>query len=265
MSGFSWADILGDLFGDPGSGGSSRSSAKGRGSQTAGFDFSNLFGGMAGSRSQAVTRPQAGANRDHILTLDFREAVRGLDITMEVDVPVTCGKCQGQGKVGNSGGFKVCQACRGSGSVSEKQTIKAHIPAGVSEGQKLRIRGKGSPGRSGGPPGDLNLIIKIKPDPVFTRDAGNNLLMEQKISLYQALLGGSVEVPTVMGQAALKIPAGTQNGAKFRLKGKGVITDKKSGDLYVTIRVVLPKKLSGDAGELAKKLEELAPVAPEDL
>ncbi|MDR1309307.1 MAG: DnaJ domain-containing protein [Deltaproteobacteria bacterium] len=251
MGSFPWADLFGDLFGGGAKGGRAT-----RGS--GGFSFDGL-GGFGRERAAAK-----GANREHSLTVDFRDAIKGHDITMELEAPETCARCGGQGHVSNGGGLRVCPACRGQGSTMGRQTIKAHIPAGVKDGQKIRLRNKGYPGQNGGPPGDLNLLVRIRPDAVMSRDGDDNLLMERKISLYLALLGGSVEVPTVSGKASLKIPAGTQNGARFRLKGKGVSTDRRIGDLYVTIKVVLPPKLSDEASRLVQRLQELAPLSQDD-
>jgi DnaJ-class molecular chaperone len=251
---FPWADLFADILGGGMKSGSSRNQGN------SGFSF-DAFGGFGQKRPS----PSKGPNREHPLTLDFREAVKGLDITLDLDVPETCSHCRGQGIVTSRSGSTVCSVCRGKGSLMNHQTLKAHIPAGVKDGQRIRLRNKGYPGRNGGSPGDLNLLVKIKPDAVFTRDDNNNLLMEKKISLYLALLGGKVEVPTVTGKASLTIPPGTQNGARFRLSGKGVSDNKKTGDLYVTIKVVLPAKLSKQAIELVEQLQELAPLPQEDI
>jgi molecular chaperone DnaJ len=250
-SSFPWDEIFGDIFG------SSRRST-GRGTRQSTFSF----GGGANFGRSFQTK---GGDREYQLSLDFRDAINGTDITLDLDVPEICSRCGGQGAVSNGGGIRTCPSCRGQGSLSARQTIKAHIPPGISDGQKIRLRGKGFAGENGGQPGDLNLLVRINPDPVFTRDDKNNLLLEKKLSVYQALLGGSVEVPTMSGPATLKVPPGTQNGAKFRLKGRGVSIGKKSGDLYVTIKVVLPPKLSEEARELVDKLESIAPVHNEDL
>jgi molecular chaperone DnaJ len=249
---FPWADLFGDLFG-----GGAKGGRPARGRSAGGFSFDG-FGGFASEKAAA-----RGANREHSLSIDFRDAVAGHDITMELDAPETCGRCGGQGLIANGGGQRVCPVCGGQGSVMGRQTLKAHVPAGVKDGQKIRLRNKGYPGRNGGAPGDLNLLVKVRPDSVFSRD-GDDLAMEKKISLYLALLGGAAEVPTISGKASLKIPAGTQNGARFRLKGKGVAAAGKAGDLYVTIKVVLPPKLTDEAAGLVRRLQELAPLPLDD-
>ncbi|MDR0355376.1 MAG: DnaJ domain-containing protein [Deltaproteobacteria bacterium] len=239
---------------------STRASSSRRGgsrtSRSSPFDF--------GFESFSRPQPVKGNDVENALKLDFREAVKGLTVTMELDLPQQCPRCRGKGRADNGGG-SLCLSCQGKGVVSARETIKTRIPAGVQDKQKIRLRGKGGPGQNGGPPGDLLLSVNIAPDPVFTRDADNNLFEEKKISLYMALLGGKVEVQTISGTASLRIPAGTQNGAKFRIKGQGVASEKKTGDLYVLIKIVLPKNLSSEAGEMVEKLQELAPVADEDL
>ncbi|MDR2387642.1 MAG: J domain-containing protein [Deltaproteobacteria bacterium] len=253
MNDFPWGDLFADLFG-----GGAKTTRGGNRRSSSTFSFDNL-----GGFGQQSFVPTKGQNREHTLSLDFRDAVKGLDITMKLDVPEPCSKCGGKGRVEK--GTRVCSVCRGQGSVMKPETLKTHIPAGVKDGQKIRLRGKGYPGQDGGAPGDLELLVKVNPDRVFTRDNDGNLSMEKKISLYLALLGGKVEIPNISDKASLTIPPGTQNGAKFRLKGKGVVTDKKAGDLYVTVKVVLPVELSPEAAELVEKLQELAPLPQDEI
>ncbi|MDR2366537.1 MAG: DnaJ domain-containing protein [Deltaproteobacteria bacterium] len=257
MDSFPWGDILADLFG-----GNAKAARGTRGTRGGGQTFSFDDFGSFGQRRAA---PAKGATREHTLTLDFMDAVKGMEFTMRLDIPEVCPGCQGTGRTGNGASARICPACHGQGNLTRPQTLKAKVPAGVEDGQKIRLKGKGYPGRDGGPPGDLELLIKVNPDPVFSRDLDNNLNMEKKVSLYTALLGGKVEVPNITGKASLTIPPGTQNGAKFRLKGKGVSTSKKTGDLYVTVKVVLPADLSDQAAELARKLQEAAPLDQDDL
>ncbi|MDR2442660.1 MAG: DnaJ domain-containing protein [Deltaproteobacteria bacterium] len=254
FSDFRWDDLFADLFG----GGSKPRSSRRKNSFAFGgdqVDFSSSFGDFGG---RAVQKKGADVVRE--LNIPFLDAVNGQEMTLRLDLPQQCQQCGGQGLVSQGGGVGQCQACRGQGSVLAKQGIKLRIPPGVSDGQKIRLRGKGWPGQNGGAPGDLNFVIHVLPHEVFTRD-GLNLLMEKDVSLYDALLGGSVKVPTPSGHATLKIPAMTQNGAKFRLKGQGITSGKKTGDLYVTVKVTLPTKLTEGARELVEKLAEMAPVS----
>ncbi|MDR1545971.1 MAG: DnaJ domain-containing protein [Deltaproteobacteria bacterium] len=257
--GFPWGDsFFKDLFGGQ---------SEGRARKAGGFSFEHVFGGGGarsfggGARSfGGRPKPTKGGDREHELTLDFRDAALGTEITLGLDVSADCSRCGGQGVLSNGGGVKTCPACRGRGSQSSRQTLKARIPAGVKDGQKIRLRGKGLPGERGGPPGDLNLTVKVNPDPVFTRGDDLNLRLEKEVDLYQAMLGGALEVPTLGGKATLKLPPGSQNGAKFRLKGQGVSVGRKTGDLIVTVKVVLPGPLSPEANKLVERLRELAPV-----
>jgi len=134
----------------------------------------------------------------------------------------------------------------------------------VDNGSKVRLAGKGLPGREGGPPGDLYLEMEVTPDPVFRRE-GRDLDTEVAISFLDAVLGGKVEVPTLTGRATLKIPAGTQNGQKFRLKGQGVpkTKSKPAGNLYVSVKVLIPKNLSPEAKDLFEQLREKVPADAE--
>ncbi|MDR1658172.1 MAG: DnaJ domain-containing protein [Deltaproteobacteria bacterium] len=249
---FRWDDIFDDIFG----GGPKPQT--GRRKSTVNFGGNGGFGGFGAG----AAAPARGQDIVHRLALSFMDAVKGTQITLQLDVPVTCSRCGGQGLMSSGGGVGQCPQCGGHGSVITKQTIKTRIPAGVTDGQKIRLRGKGQPSHNGGPPGDLNLVVEITPDSVFSRD-GFNLTMEKPVSVYCSLLGGTVEVPTSTGRATLKIPPLTQNGAKFRLKGQGVVTNKKTGDLIVSVKVVLPSSLSEEARQLVEKLSEVAPVNEE--
>ena len=244
QGGFSFEDIFGDLFG----GRSGRSGG--------GFSF-NMGGGEGFSR-QARRR---GDDVNLKLAVSLREAANGTEAKLELAVPETCPQCQGQGIVANGGGVRSCPSCGGSGQVRNLQNLKVKIPAGIKDGQKVRLKGKGSPGSGGGASGDLMVEVSIKADPVFIRK-DNDLYADLPVSLYDALLGGAVEVQTLAGRASLKIPAGTQNGAKMRLKGQGMPVTKKepAGDLYVTLKIVLPTKLSDEAKNLAAELAKAAPV-----
>ena len=254
---FRWDDLFADLFGG---------GAKGRGGtrqRTASFNFGGGGAGGFGdfTRFAGARPPAKGADRGLEIRLDFRDAVNGTQITLEIDDQETCPACGGQGARANGGGIRQCPDCQGNGTVTKRRTIKAKIPPGVADGQKIRLKGKGLPGQNGGSPGDLNLVVRVNPDKDFSRDGALDLKLEKTVTLYQALLGGQVEIPTMTGRAALRIPPLTQNGARFRLKGKGVVVNpKKTGDLYVAIKVALPQSLTPEAKELVERLAEAAPV-----
>ncbi|MGL4208997.1 MAG: DnaJ C-terminal domain-containing protein, partial [Candidatus Adiutrix sp.] len=154
--------------------------------------------------------------------------------------------------------------CQGGGAILRPQSLKVRIASGINTGQMVRLKGKGAPGTNGGPSGDLLVEITVKPHEVFTRK-GRDLYADVPVGLYDALLGGTVKVPTLTGQASLKIPAGSQSGNKMRLKGKGLSPSAKleAGDLYVTLKIILPTNLSDEAKLLVQQLAQKAPLGDE--
>jgi molecular chaperone DnaJ len=249
-----------DLFGHRGGGGG----------------LSDLFGGMFGG---GRSRPQSrrGADLETSTTLSFLDALAGSTVTLRLTSegacdtcrgtgaapgtsPKTCGTCHGQGMVNrNQGAFafaEPCQACHGTGQVIEtpcptcrgtgaqtkERTITARIPAGVADGQRIRLQGKGSPGS---PPGDLFVRVHVTPHPVFGRK-GDNLTVTVPVTFAEAALGGAVPVPTVDGHVTLKVPPGTASGKTFRVKGKGVASKKGTGDLLATVEVQVPSSMTDE-------------------
>lgn len=253
QGGFSFEDIFGDLFG--GSGGGKRAGSTGNG----GFSFERHFGG------QTAASPRKGDDVNLKLSISLKEAAQGTEVKLELGVPKTCPQCHGQGIVSSGGGVRNCPTCGGRGQINQLENLKAKVPPGIKDGQKIRLKGKGSPGENGGPSGDLLVEVNIKPDPIFTRK-DQDLSAELPVSLYTLLLGGQMEAQTLNGRAQLKIPAGTQNGTKMRLKGQGMPANKNNsaGDLYVTLKAVLPGKLNAEAKKLATELAEAAPLAEND-
>ncbi len=195
--------------------------------------FSRLFGGAfggAGRRGRGGFRaasPQRGSDLEMGTDVSFRDAVQGAEKVI---------------------------AFRRNGV---REELRVRIPAGVENGSKIRIAGKGSPGEGGGPPGDLFLIIRTLPDPVFSRDGGD-LFVERSIPFSAACLGISLDVPTLEGDKRIKVPAGIQPGTKIRLKGCGVktISSNTKGDLYVKIGVHVPESLNGDQKRLVEELAQ---------
>ena len=162
-----------------------------------------------------------------------------------------CPQCHGHGQVG-----KPCTRCGGSGQVSGTEKIKVSVPQGVKEGSRVRVAGKGEPGSDGGPPGDLYLIIHLKPHPFLKRE-GDHLYIDVPVTVHEAMAGGSIMIPTVEGPVKMKIPPGSQGGQTLRLKGKGAVNVKtrKKGDLFVSLVVKVPRTEAGEILEAVSKLD----------
>lgn len=260
-----------------------------------GADFSDIFGDVfgdifgGGRRSQRASR---GADLRYTMELTLEEAVRG--VTKEIKVPTmvacdvcdgsgakagtkatTCPTCHGAGQVQMRQGFFAvqqtcptchgrgqiiqdpCNKCHGEGRVQKTKTLSVKIPAGVDTGDRIRLSGEGEAGEFGAPAGDLYVQVHVKEHPIFKRE-DNNLYCEVPISFTMAALGGEVEVPTLDGRVNLKIPAETQTGRMFRMRGKGVksVRGGAVGDLMCRVVVETPVKLSDRQKELLKELEE---------
>ncbi|MGQ9754508.1 MAG: DnaJ C-terminal domain-containing protein, partial [Desulfotomaculales bacterium] len=167
----------------------------------------------------------------------------------------TCGQCGGAGQVID----EPCGRCQGRGAVRRLRSIKVRVPAGVDDGFRLRLRREGESGIRGGPPGDLYVYIRVRPDPVFARD-GYDVISEVPVSFVQAALGGEVEVETLDGRERLRIPEGTQTGTLFRLRGKGIphLNGRGRGDHRVQVRVVTPTRLTEKQKELLREFARLS-------
>jgi len=226
------------------------------------------------------------------LQLDLEKAVHGDSVTIDVPTqvscetckgsgakkgtdPVTCSTCGGVGQVRMQQGFfsiqQTCPACKGAGTVisdpcadchgrgrvRKTKTLSVKVPAGVDDGDRIRLSGEGEAGRSGGPPGDLYVEIRVKSHKIFTRD-GADLACEVPVSIATATLGGEVELPTLDGNVSLKVPAGTQSGKVFRLRGKGVTTvrDPRTGDLFAQVAVETPVNLTSEQQRLLDQFEK---------
>lgn len=257
--------------------------------------FNMFFGGGGGAGAQA-NGPRQGADLRYDLTLNFEDAVFGCKKTITVDRWVTCTTCGGSGaKPGTSaetcsrchgtgrvismqqtplgrmqtqttcpdcgGTGKIikekCPDCGGTGRKRESKSLEVNIPAGVDNGTRLRMAGEGEAGENGGPAGDLFIYIRVRPHEIFTRD-DTDIYMEQRINVAQAALGDEIEVPTLEGRIKFTIPAGVQNGARFRLKGKGVkgMRGYGKGDQYVTVIVETPKNLTEEQRKLFSQLAD---------
>lgn len=258
--------------------------------------FSDIFSGGGKFRAQREPRPEKGEDLEHHLNISFEEALRGLETRLVVNRAETCPVCGGSGTdpakqhavcptckgsgqevrmhgvmrfsstcrtcggSGHVGGR--CPNCGGTGKIPGQETITVRIPPGVDTGYRMRVPGKGSAGTSGGPLGDLFLIITVRPHEFFQRE-GNDLHVTVPITVTEAALGTKIEVPTVSGKTLLRIPPGTQSGQKFRLRGKGVpsLRGEGVGNQIVEVRVVVPRVADERSKEI---LRELARLNPED-
>jgi molecular chaperone DnaJ len=256
--------------------------------------FSSLFDlGRKGEQPQggaARQGPERGQNVEYVVEIPFLSAVKGGRIAVEVSITEECATCHGTGakpgtelkrctECGGSGhvsfgqgGFAVkrpcpacfgrgklpvtpCPSCEGRGLVRQKRKIQITVPAGVDSGSKVRLSGQGERGRGGGPAGDLIITFKVEPHRFFRRE-GLDVHVTVPINIVQATLGSKIRVRTVSGKrVVLTIPAGTQSGTKFRLRGQGITRDERAGDQYVEVKVEVPDELSEDE---RKMMEEFA-------
>ena len=218
--------------------------------------FDELFGGMRGRGFSRRVQQRQGEDLESSVEVTLEEAFNGTSRNINLQGEEPCAACKGSGRIQNL----PCSVCRGAGIVPKINRLEVKIPAGVDTGSRVRIAGKGQQGYNGGPPGDLFLNITVRPHPVFERQ-GNDLLTNIPVPLTTAVLGGEVQVPTLKGKLALKIPPETQNGRVFRLTGQGMPSLKKgsNGDILVKVNVILPTKLTEKEKELFRQLGELRP------
>jgi molecular chaperone DnaJ len=266
----------------------------GFGAEGFGDIFGDVFGDIFGGGRRGGGGPQVfrGADLGYELKLDLETAVAGDSVTIDVPTQVTCDSCNGSGakkgsepiKCSTCGGVgqvrmqqgffsiqQTCPACKGAGTtiadpcmdchgrgrVRKTRTLSVKVPAGVDDGDRIRLSGEGEAGRNGGPAGDLYVEIRMQPHKIFERE-GSNLSCEVPVSIATATLGGEVELPTLDGHVSLKIPAGTQSGKVFRLRGKGVTTvrDPRQGDLFAMVAVETPVHLTNEQKELLQEFDE---------
>jgi molecular chaperone DnaJ len=227
-------------------------------------DLSDLFAQVMGGRpAGARRRPQtrAGADQEMAVEIDFMDAVQGTAITLPVQRQVRCSKCGGEGASGRRG----CPTCRGAGVVISTERLRVKIPEGIDDGNRVRVGGKGADPPQGGPPGDLYVRVKVRPHPFFERD-GNDIHTSVPITFPEAYRGAEIEVGTIHGPVRAKVPAGTNSGQTFRLRGKGVRNTKTRayGDHLYTVEIVVPKVMSPAGQEIARRTAELYQGNPRD-
>jgi molecular chaperone DnaJ len=218
--------------------------------------FNDIMGGRMGSTyRRRTTRARKGEDIEYPIEITLEEAFSGTLRNISIQSEVPCTACKGTGMIQNL----PCSVCRGSGVVPQIKRLEVKIPAGVTNGSRVRIAGKGEPGHAGGTAGDLYLVISVQPHAAFERKE-DDLYVDVPVPLTTAVLGGEVEVPTLKGsKLALKIPAETQNERVFRLAGQGMphLGDSSRGALMATVKVILPSELSKEEKEIFKKLKEL--------
>lgn len=262
------------------------------GQQDNGFGFRDLFDQVfsGGRTGPAQSAPQRGSDLEYALSVDFWQAIKGTQVRLNVTRQEQCETCKGTGSAGGTspvcpecngsgtvdqmagamrfnltcprcGGKgrlrNACPTCYGDGRVSRTDSVEVRIPAGVQAGSRLRVQGKGNSGTHGAPAGDLYITIRVEPHAFFERD-GDNILIRVPVTVSEAGLGAKIEVPTIDGKALLKIPQGTQNGQKFRLREKGVYNARKNsrGDQIVEVVLQAPKVQDEKTRELLRELAQ---------
>src|SRR5688572_26126834 len=262
-----FADILGNMFG-----------------------FGDLFG-----NARRRGGPQRGADLRYDMEIGFEEAAHGSETAIQIprqencetcngsgseagSSPSTCPQCRGQGQVRFQQGFftvartcpqcrgagriitKPCKTCRGAGRVTKERKITVKIPPGIATGQQLRLQGEGESGAAGGPPGHLYVVVHVQEHEFFRRD-GNNLYCEIPVNFTTLALGGEIQVPTLDEPETVKVPDGTQTGTTFRLRGKGMpdVNGRGRGDLFATVQVQTPRKLTREQKQLLDQLAKSLP------
>ncbi len=258
--------------------------------------FGSIFGGGAGGRTRASRQPSRGADLESHTRISFDEAMQGTTVPVRIKgpapcptcgssgaepgtSPTTCPQCGGSGQISvNQGLFSIaqtcptcsgrgviietpCHTCHGSGTVQRTREFSVRIPPGVKDGARIRVKGRGEAGPSGSQPGDLYVVVHVAPHAVFGRK-GNDLTVDLPVTYAEATLGANVPVPTLNGPVTLKVPAGTQPGRTFRIRGKGAPKKGGHGDMLVTVNVAVPKKLSRDEKNLLKQLQETEHESP---
>ena len=222
-------------------------------------DLDSLFDELLrGTRPHTYTRrarPRQGRDIKSPIDITLEEAHHGTTRTISLQITEPCPTCQGRGLIQNV----PCSTCQGAGAINRVKRLEVKIPAGVDNGSRVRIPGKGQPGYAGAN-GDLYLVISVKSHRLFKR-RGNDLHAELPVPLTTVMLGGEVQVPTLKGKLPLRIPPETQNGRIFRLKGQGMphLGNSSRGDMLAKVNVALPAKLSPQEKELFKRLSELQP------
>jgi molecular chaperone DnaJ len=263
--------------------------------------FENLFSGGGGRPARApASGPERGEDLHYTMQIGFEDAIRGVQTRIRINRLAGCEACGGRGHIhsggkrpcptcGGSGRTNVqrgfmkfsaacpacagsgespgeeCRSCRGQGTAPKSDLISVRIPAGVDNGSKVRVPGRGNAGHYGGPPGDLFIVIEVAPHPFFRRE-GANISIKVPVTVPEATLGAKVEVPTLWGKTTIRIPPGTKSGQKFRIKGQGApaVGRKLRGDEHVEVYIVPPPSDNQRVREMMKELEQISGPNPRD-
>jgi molecular chaperone DnaJ len=242
--------------------------------------------------------PQPGSDLEYQISVDFWTSIRGGNVRLQITrqevcptckgkgttgAPVTCPECHGTGQIHQVGGRMkfntqcprcggtgkietACPACHGEGTISRADTVEIRLKPGTRDGQRIRLAGRGNAGVNGGPPGDLYLIVKVEPHPVFSRVA-DDIQVTVPVTVTEAALGAKIEVPTIDGRAQLKIPPGTQSGQKLRMREKGVPSatrEGQRGDEIVTVEILVPAVQDERSKEILREFAKLNPQDPRE-
>lgn len=271
--------------------------AAGRGQARGGGGFSDLFSQFfRQDQGEAPAQAQAGEDLEYSVDIDFWDAIKGTTLRLNVSRYEPCAQCRGAGNIGR--GTVSCQECQGSGQVNQTvgsmrfnitcprcqgsgqlrdvcsacggqgrrhhtELVEVRIPPGAQSGSRLRVPGKGNAGQRGGAAGDLYIITRVGTHPVFERK-GDDIHMQAPITIPEAILGGSIEVPTIDGKARLKIPPATNSGKRFRLREKGVLNPRtnRRGDQFVEVKIVVPEVPDEASKAMMKEFASLNPQDP---
>jgi molecular chaperone DnaJ len=293
FGGFDFSDFFSQASGGRGGG---FKSAGGANSAGAGNSFKDLFSQMfGGAGRQPQQGPENGTDLEYALNVGFWQSIKGTQVRLTIQRNETCDECKGAGSAGGgstcfecngsgqvtqmAGAMKfnltcprcggtgkvsnTCPKCRGAGVLSRPDQVEVRIPAGIASGSRLRVAGKGNSGIRGGQAGDLYITVRVEPHPYFKRD-GDNIEIRVPITISEAGLGAKIEVPTIDGRALLKVPQGTQNGQKFRLREKGVENARKGtrGDQIVEVFIQAPDVQNERTRELLRELAQVEGVDP---
>jgi molecular chaperone DnaJ len=266
-------------------------------------DLSDLLGGLFGGRGRGARqeRGRRGTDAEVEVSLSFEDSLKGVETTLPVSLesschacggsgarpgtaPTTCPQCGGRGVVSESQGLFAlsspcprcrgngaviedpCPTCRGSGRERRTRRFKVKIPAGVKDGTRIRLRGKGEAGFGGGPAGDLYVVTRVEPSQLYRRRSDADLEIDVPVTFAEAALGATVEVPTPDGPVSLKVPSGTEDGKLLRIRGRGAPRLKGSGrgDLIARVHLTVPKKLSKAEKEAIEKLQQVSREDPRE-